>query len=228
MPVDPDALVNVVAIDGPAGAGKSSAARAAAARLGMAFLDSGAMYRAATWRAMNAGFELTDTKALADSTHAMVLELVPEPHGLRVRVDGRDVTNEIRSPEVTRNIRYLDGIAAVRGRLVELQREFAARGPTVAEGRDMGTVVFPKARCKIFLDASVDERARRRKLELESGGRSVDMQSLREEIAERDHNDRSRRIAPLRPAEDAVHVDTTGMDLERVVDEIVRLAKARE
>ena len=226
MAVDPDSLVNVIAIDGPAGSGKSSAARAAASRLGMSFLDTGAMYRAATWRALDRGVDLTDEKALADSTAAMTLELVPGQDGLRVLVDGRDVSAEIRTPEVTRNIRHLDGIAGVRSRLVELQREFAARAPTVAEGRDMGTVVFPKARCKIFLDASVDERTRRRKLELEARGRPVDAQALRDEIAARDLNDRSRRLAPLRPAEGATILDTTGMNLDRVVDEIVRLARA--
>ena len=218
--------MNVVAIDGPAGAGKSSAAREAARRLGMAFLDTGAMYRAATWRALEHHVGLDDPAALAASTSAMKLDLAPVDHGLRVEVDGVDVTSAIRSPEVTRNIRYLDGIPAVRNRLVELQREFAAKGPTVAEGRDMGTVVFPRARCKIFLDASVEERTRRRAEQLRSEGRQVDVAALQSEIAARDHNDRTRDVAPLRPATDAVIVDTTRMDFDQVVAEIVRLAGA--
>ncbi len=226
MPVDPNRLVDVVAIDGPAGAGKSSVARAAAERLGMAFLDTGAMYRAATWRALEHGIDLGNAAALAESTTTMSLELRPESGGLRVFVDGRDVTRAIRTPEVTRNIRHLDGIADVRARLVELQRAFASRGPTVAEGRDMGTVVFPKARCKIFLDASVDERTRRRAAQLEAEGRTVDIAALHAEIAERDHNDRSRSIAPLRPADGATILDTTGRSFDSVVNEIVRLAEA--
>lgn len=228
MHIDPDLLVDVVAIDGPAGAGKSSVAREAAARLGMAFLDTGAMYRAATWRALEQGVALDDADALVESTRAMALELRPDDGGLRVFVDGRDVSAAIRTPEVTRNIRHLDGIAGVRSRLVELQREFAARGPTVAEGRDMGTVVFPRARCKIFLDASVDERTRRRTLQLEAEGRTVDVSALRAEIAARDHNDRSRSIAPLRPAEGATILDTTGMAFDDVANEIARLAKASQ
>lgn len=226
MSADPETLVNVVAIDGPAGAGKSSAAREAARRLGMAFLDTGAMYRAATWRALTHRVNLDDPAALAASTCAMKLNLVPTDHGLRIEVDGVDVTSAIRSPEVTRNIRHLDAIPAVRDRLVELQREFASKGPTVAEGRDMGTVVFPRARCKIFLDASVEERTRRRAEQLRSEGSHVDIPALQAEIAARDHNDRTRNVAPLRPAPDAVILDTTRMNFDQVVAEIVRLAEA--
>jgi cytidylate kinase len=222
---DPDTLQKVVAIDGPAGAGKSSVAREAASRLGMRFLDTGAMYRAATWRALHHQVDVNDPDALAMSTQAMALSLEPDNSGLRVMVDGQDVTSAIRSPEVTRSIRYLDGIPAVRERLVELQRAFAAQGPTVAEGRDMGTIVFPHARCKIFLDASVDERTRRRARQLKSEGRTVDLAALKSEIAERDHNDRSRAVAPLRPADEARTIDTTGMTFEQVVDTIVSLAR---
>jgi cytidylate kinase len=145
--------------------------------------------------------------------------------GVLVTVDGRDVSSGIRSLEVTRNIRFLDGIPGVRDRLVELQREFAAHGPTVAEGRDMGTVVFPRARCKIFLDASIDERTRRRAQQLAGEGRAVDAEALRAEIAARDYNDRTRDVAPLRPADDAVTLDTTGMSFQDVVNEIVRLGR---
>jgi len=223
--VDPEALVNVVAIDGPAGAGKSSAARKAAELLGMAFLDTGAMYRAATWRAMRDGVNPSDRDALARSTRDMRLTLERDDGGFRVTVDGEDVTAAIRTPEVTRNIRNLDGIPAVRDRLVELQREFAAENPTVAEGRDMGTVVFPHARCKIFLDASVEERTRRRADQLTAEGHAVDLPKLQAEIAVRDHNDRTRSVAPLKPAKDAHLLDTTGMEFDEVVREIVRLAK---
>jgi cytidylate kinase len=221
-----ESLVDIVAIDGPAGAGKSTVAREAARRLGMRFLDTGAMYRAATWWAMHSHVSFRDTGALAESTRTMPLELIERDGGLIVRVGGTDVSQAIRTPEVTRNIRHLDGVPAVRAHLVQLQREFAARGPTVAEGRDMGTVVFPKARCKIFLDASIGERALRRALELEAKGHPVDRAALEAEIAARDDNDRNRAVAPLRAAPDATIVDTTGKSLDAVVNEIVALARA--
>ncbi len=222
---DPESLVDIVAIDGPAGAGKSTVAREAARRLGMRFLDTGAMYRAATWWAMHSRVSLSDPDALAEATRRMPLELIEQDGGLLVRVEGHDVSQAIRTPEVTRNIRHLDGVPAVRAHLVQLQREFAAKGPTVAEGRDMGTVVFPRARCKIFLDASIGERAQRRALELEKNGVPVDRAALEAEIAARDDNDRNRAVAPLRPAHDAVLLDTTGKNLDDVIDEVVRIAK---
>jgi cytidylate kinase len=223
---DPESLVDIVAIDGPAGAGKSTVAREAARRLGMRFLDTGAMYRAATWWAMHSRVSLSDPDALADSTRRMPLDLIEQDGSLLVRVAGHDVTQAIRTPEVTRSIRHLDGVPGVRAHLVQLQREFAAKGPTVAEGRDMGTVVFPRARCKIFLDASIGERARRRALELEKNGGPVDRAALEAEIAARDDNDRNRAVAPLRPAPDAVLLDTTGKTLDDVISEVVRMARA--
>lgn len=222
---DPETLTDIVTIDGPAGAGKSSVAREAARRLGMRFLDTGAMYRAATWWALHSDIHLNDASALAQSTRTMPLELVESNGNLIVIVDGRDISQAIRTPEVTRCIRHLDGVPAVRAHLVQLQREFAAKGPTVAEGRDMGTVVFPKARCKIFLDASIGERAERRALEMEKSGAPVDRAKLEAEIAARDDNDRNRSVAPLRPAPDAAHIDTSGKSLEDVIREVVQLAQ---
>ena len=226
--LNPDTLVDIVAIDGPAGAGKSSAARESARRLGMRFLDTGAMYRAATWWAMYSHVDLANPKALAEATCRMPLELIEKNGSLLVKVGDTDVSQAIRTPEVTRSIRHLDGVPAVRAHLVQLQRDFAAKGPTVAEGRDMGTVVFPKARCKVFLDASIGERAHRRALEMEKFGAAVDRAALEAEIAARDDNDRNRAVAPLRPAPDAVLVDTTGKSLDEVVAEIVRLARAAQ
>ncbi len=217
----------IVAIDGPAGAGKSTVARRVAEALAFAFLDTGAMYRAATWRALRHGIDLDDAAALAASTAAMALEIEEGPRGQRVVVDGEDATQAIRTREVTNLIYKLDQNPAVRRTLVELQRRFGEKQPTVAEGRDIGTVVFPKAKCKIYLDASLDCRARRRAAELELKGQAVDLDRLREEIRERDEKAMNRADSPLRRAEDAVLVDTTDMTQDEVLAELARLARER-
>ncbi len=201
-------------------------ARRVAVALGYAFLDTGAMYRAATWRAMTHGADLDDPEATAASTRAMCLEMPDHDGVTRVIADGQDITEAIRTPEVTNLIYKLDQNPQVREVLVALQQEFGRRRPTVAEGRDMGTVVFPDAKCKVFLDASLDERTRRRAAELEARGIAVDRGALREEIRVRDEMARRRAVAPLRRAEDAVLVDTTGMSMDEVVARIVALAKA--
>lgn len=219
-------ITGIVAIDGPAGAGKSSVARQVARELGYAFLDTGAMYRAATWWALEQGVDLDDPDALAASTQSMQLDITEENGIQRVEVNGRDVTEAIRSPEVTRQIYRLDQNAEVRAHLVDLQHDFGAKQPTVAEGRDIGTVVFPKAKCKIYLDASVDERTRRRAAELDAKGIEVDFDALREEIRERDEKSICREVSPLRRADDAVLVDTTHMTPQEVVKTIVEMARA--
>ncbi len=218
---------HIVAIDGPAGAGKSTVARRVAEALGFAFLDTGAMYRAATWRAMHHGIDLEDGTALAASTQVMDLRLEETGPGQRVVVDGEDVTAAIRTPEVTREIYRLDQNSAVRRHLVELQRRFGERQPTVAEGRDIGTVVFPKARCKIYLDASLEERAQRRAAQLAEKGAEVDLARLRTEIHERDEKSKNRADSPLCQAEDAVLVDTTDLPADEVVSRLVALARER-
>jgi len=217
----------IVAIDGPAGAGKSSVAKRVAQELDFHYLDTGAMYRAATWRALHKGIDLDDAEALAISTQAMELGIEEGAEGQRVRVDGRDVTDAIRSSEVTRAIYKLDQNSAVRRCLVALQRRFGEGQPTVAEGRDIGTVVFPKAKCKIYLDASLDERTRRRARQLEMKGVSVDCTELRADIEERDEKSMNRADSPLRRAEDAVLLDTTALGPGEVVEAIARLARER-
>jgi CMP/dCMP kinase len=198
----------VIAIDGPAGAGKSSVARAAAERLGFTFLDTGAMYRAVACRAEDAG---ADPAEVARSAR---LEL-----GERVRLDGEDVTERIREPWVSEAASRVSADPAVREALVAEQRRILESGNWVAEGRDIGTVVAPDADVKVFLTAAPEERARRRAAELGTDAGVV----LREQ-AMRDERDRSREHAPLAPAVDAVPVDTTGLSLEEVVDQIVTLA----
>jgi len=221
-----DEITDIVAIDGPAGAGKSTVARCVADALGYAFLDTGAMYRAATWRALDHGVDLDDPAALAESTRAMQFSFKEDDEGIRVWVDGREVTDAIRTLEVTRAIYHLDQNPEVRACLVALQQRVGAEKPTVAEGRDIGTVVFPKARCKIYLDASLDERARRRAEELEAKGVAVDRSALREEIRRRDEKDMGRAISPLRCAPDAVRIDTTERTRDEVVEKIVSLARS--
>lgn len=218
---------DIIAIDGPAGAGKSTIAREVARALGYAYLDTGAMYRAATWWAIAQNVDLDDGDALARATRAMHLELRDSPHGTQVFVDGQDITAAIRTPEVTRCIAKLDHNPEVRAHLVELQRQIGSQRPTVCEGRDIGTVVFPNARCKIYLDASLEERARRRAREFDLKGVAYDPEALREEIRIRDEKDTTRNVAPLRKADDAVEVDTTGMTPREVVDTIVRIAKEK-
>lgn len=217
----------IVAIDGPAGAGKSSTAKRVAQVLGFAFLDTGAMYRAATWRAVDRGIDLDDAPALAASTMEMDLELRETPDGVRVVVDGRDVSGPIRSPEITRIIYKLDQNPEVRRCLVAQQRRIGAIRPTVAEGRDIGTVVFPAAKCKVYMDASLEERTRRRARQLEAGGATVDFDALMAEIRERDEKAQNRADSPLRPAVDAVLLDTTRLTFDEVVDTVVRLARER-
>jgi cytidylate kinase len=194
-----------------------------AERLNYAFLDTGAMYRAATWRALQHHVGLADREALIASTRQMQLEM-RDGH---IYVDGQDVTEAIRLPEVTRTIRALDGIPEVREHLGSLQREFGASRPTVAEGRDMGTVVFPDAECKVYLDAGLDERARRRAREIERNGTSINEQDVRTEIAARDTNDQTRATAPLKAADDAHVIDSTGLSIDEVVDQIVELVRER-
>jgi len=220
-------ITEIVAIDGPAGAGKSSVARAVAEALGFAYLDTGAMYRAATWWALRQQVDLDDPDAVAAATRALRLDIGEEDGQQVVIVNGEDVTEAIRLPEVTREIWRIDGNPAVRERLVAFQRAFGAKRSTVAEGRDIGTVVFPKAKCKVFLDASLDERTRRRAAQMKARGLAADFEALRGEIAERDRKNRERDLSPLRRAEDAVLVDSTSLTQERIVRHIVGLARER-
>ncbi|MDX9971436.1 MAG: (d)CMP kinase [FCB group bacterium] len=219
-------VTNIIAIDGPPGAGKSSVGREVARQMGYQFLDTGAMYRAATWWAMHNGVDLDNPDSTAASTRAMPLEMHDESGRLKVVVDGHDISEAIRSQEVTQNIYKLDQVAEVREHLVELQRRIGAQAPTVCEGRDMGTVVFPKAKCKIYLDASLDARTLRRQKELEAKGQPIDFETLRAQIHERGEMSRTRKVAPLRPADDAVFLDTSDKTFEEVVTEIIRLARA--
>ena len=215
----------IVAIDGPAGAGKSTTAKHVARILGFAFLDTGAMYRSATWWALDQGVDLDDPEALAANTAKMTLEIEETDRGQVVRVNSVDVSDAIRTPAITNLIYKLDQNSSVRAQLVALQRRFGEQQPTVAEGRDIGTVVFPKAKCKIFLDASLDARTERRARQLQEKGSPVDLEKLRADLHERDEQSRNRADSPLRQADDAILLDTTMLTFEEAVDEIVALAR---
>jgi cytidylate kinase len=216
-----------IAIDGPAGAGKSTIARLVAKRLGLRYLDTGAMYRALTLAALERGVPCTDEEALLRVATSVDLEIVfdEETKGNRVYLDGQDVTDLIRRPEVNAYVSLVSSHKKVRDFIVALQKEIARRGCIVMDGRDIGTVVMPDADWKIFLHASVEERARRRLRELRRNGHDVDLQELAEQIRQRDHFDSTRAISPLRKAEDAVEVDTTHLNIEEVVARVLAIIK---
>jgi CMP/dCMP kinase len=205
----------IITIDGPAGAGKSSAARALAQRLDFEFLDTGAMYRVVALAALRARLDLADAEALGKLLAGLRLEMRP---GL-VLLNGEDVTAAIRKAEVTKATGPVADAPAVRRRLVELQRALAAGRDVVCEGRDQGTVVFPDAACKFFLVADPRERARRRQREMEARGETVDLAEVLAAQEVRDRRDAARDLAPMRPAPDAVVLDSTRLSL----DEVVRL-----
>ena len=218
----------VVTIDGPAASGKSTVARLVAAKLGATFLDTGAMYRAATLAAMLDGADLTDQQRILDVLDDTVFEFKAAPEGMLVQIDGVDVTAQIRDPKVTDNARYVACLAPARQRLVDMQRRFAeAYGKVVTEGRDQGTVAFPDADVKFYLTADLDERARRRQAELKTKGVIQTDDEIRQAILKRDQSDESRAVGPLKPANDAVIVDTTGLTINEVVKKLVDCVNAR-
>lgn len=209
----------IVAIDGPAGAGKSSASKGLAARLGFRHVDTGAMYRVVGVLAHEAGIAPGDDEAL----RALVATIVFDQAGERVVASGRDLTEAIRAPDAGEWASKFSTRPVVRERLVAVQRALGARGDIVMEGRDIGTVVFPDAAVKVFLTADPAERARRRGSELRALGETVDEAALTATIAARDRRDSERATAPMRPAPDAIVVDTTGVDLAGVIDRLMAL-----
>jgi len=216
----------LIAIDGPAGAGKSTVARMLAERLGYCYIDSGAMYRAVALLALETGTSPNDVPALAKLAAEADMTFEWQPSGNRLLLHGRDVTEAIRSPEVTRAASLVSVHLAVRRKLVERQRELGREGGVVMEGRDIGTKVFPQADLKIFLDASLEVRGERRFHDLKGTGRKSPAEVL-QEMAERDQRDRERELSPLVPAEDAVRIDSTHLSAEEVVERIMQLVREK-
>jgi cytidylate kinase len=215
----------VVAIDGPAGSGKSTVARGVAGALGLEVLDTGAMYRAVTLLALEHGLDLADGPAIAASARTVRLELGSPPGS--VTLDGRDVSDEIRGPVVAAAVSQVSAHPEVRALLVDRQRRWVDdHGGGVVEGRDIGTVVFPEAPLKVFLMAAPEERAKRRALDEAAADRPADAHEVEQAIARRDRLDSSRSTSPLRPADDALVIDTTGRNADTVVDEIVERFRA--
>lgn len=221
----------IIAIDGPAGSGKSTVAKEVAKMLGFHYLDTGAMYRSIAWLALERGISLGDDEAVADlaRTETVVFsheEGNPLPSG--VAIAGHDITLEIRTPRIDKAVSPVSAIPAVREALTQQQRAIAASENIVMEGRDIGTVVFPRAELKVFLTASAEERARRRALQnAQRGFGETDEAAILADIIRRDEADSTRAVAPLRPADDAVMLDTTGMGIDEVCAAIANLARRR-
>ena len=214
----------VVAIDGPAGAGKSTVAQLAAKELGYTYIDTGAMYRAVAWKVLQQGGEVTDEKILAVIPDIDV-DLSYENGKTTVRVDGQDVTGEIRTPEVSHIVSQVAALGPVREKMVDLQRKMAERGGVLMDGRDIATNVLPGAEVKIYLTASIAERANRRYKELREKGLAVNLADIERDIAARDKADMEREISPLVQAEDATLLDTTGMTIPEVVARIIGMCR---
>ncbi len=216
-------LIDVITVDGPAGAGKSVTTRSLATRLGVEYLNTGAMYRAIALQTIRLGLSLED----ADALERVARESTLESRQGRTFLNGEDVTDAVRSQEISQAVRYPANAPSVRAILVERQRRIGLERPVVTEGRDQGTVVFPDARCKFYLTASPEERARRRLGELRSRRENAPFEVVLEQILARDKSDMEREIGPLREPKDAIRVESDGKSIEEVVSEMERVARER-
>lgn len=221
MTLGPTSRPLTIAIDGPAGAGKSTVAKLVARRLGYLYIDTGAMYRALAYKALQEGVSPSDQERLDAMAVTSQVELLRQPQGVRVLLDGQDVTREIRTPEVSRIVSKVSSSPGLRRRMVELQRQMGGQGGIVMDGRDIGSVVLPTADRKFFVTASLAERARRRAGQLSAQGHAVDLAALEEEIHQRDLQDENKGESSLRRVPDAIFVDTTGSTVDEVVEIIL-------
>jgi CMP/dCMP kinase len=216
----------IIAIDGPAGSGKSTTARLVAEKLGYIYIDTGAMYRAVTLAWLRSKKEMTD-EVMIELMDKFPVELIQSPQGQRTMLAGEDVSDEIRSPDVTKFVSPVSAMECVRIKMVAQQRRLGEKGGVVMDGRDIGTVVFPNADLKVFLIASIDARAYRRMLELKAKGIDFSEEEIKQQIAARDKYDSTREISPLRKAEDAIELDTSNISIEEQVAKVLELIAGR-
>jgi cytidylate kinase len=216
----------IIAIDGPAGAGKSTIARMIAQKLGFLYIDTGAIYRALTLKVLEKRININDVNAIVDTAATVVIDLINnQDSSLKVFLDSRDVSQEIRQPRVTRFVSDIAKIKEVRGILIKLQRKLGKERDSVLDGRDIATVVFPDADKKFYLDAQFEERVMRRYKELEALGENITLEDVTVDLRNRDTIDSTRECAPLKKAEDAIYIDTTDMSIDEVVERVLKEIK---
>jgi len=213
----------VIAIDGPAGSGKSTVAKIVAEKLRFRYIDTGSMYRAVAWKSLLKNVDLSNKEMVAEIAHNVEIDLVPEEGGQSVFVDGENATNQLKQEKISRAAAVVAAQPMIREIMTKKQRELGNREDVVMDGRDIGTVVFPQAEKKFFLDAEPKERGRRRFDELKTKNQEInlDLATIIEQVKQRDYEDRTRKIAPLRQADDAISIDTTHLDISQVVDQVM-------
>lgn len=219
-------MINI-AIDGPAGAGKSTIAKAVAAKLGIIYLDTGAMYRAVAYAALKKGIDVKDPEGVAQLLENLEMDIRYENGVQNVYVNGENATPYLRTPEMSKAASDISALPVVRYKMVELQREFAAKYDVVLDGRDIGTFVLPDANCKFYMTASPEERAKRRFEELTAKGETCDYNTVLQDIVKRDYNDSHREVAPLKQADDAYYLDTTELSIAEVTERVEKIVKER-
>ena len=215
----------IIAIDGPAGSGKSTVAKIVAEKLNFRYIDTGSMYRSVAWKSLEKNTALRDEDAVADIASKVKIELVPGKDGQLVFVDGENITDQLKVEEISRGAAIVAAQPMIREIMTTKQRKLGKQGKVVMDGRDIGTVVFPQADKKFFLDADPKERGRRRFIELKEKGqvKNTDLSTIIAQIVQRDHEDRSRKIAPLKQAKDAMLIDTTHLSVDQVAEEIIKI-----
>jgi len=215
----------IIAIDGPAGSGKSTVARIVAVKLNFRYIDTGSMYRSVAWKSLQKKTALKNEAAVADIASKIKIELIPDKDGQLVFVDGKNITDQLKVEEISRGAAIVAAQPLIREIMTNKQRKLGEHGKVVMDGRDIGTVVFPQADKKFFLDADSKERGRRRFAELEEKNQAnnTDLSTIIKQIVQRDHEDRNRKIAPLKQAKDAMLIDTTHLSIDQVVEEIIKI-----